>query len=338
MTETSSSRLATGSVRDVRAMYEAFPYPSPTVGGSLIEDVANSLYTLFGEDSLEGKWILDAGCGTGHRLLAVARRYPEARFVGLDMTGASIETARALARKHGLDNVQFQQGDLVEFRSTQPFDVIMSSGVIHHLENPRRGMESLAANLAENGMLVVWLYHSLGEHQRLLDREIVLTLWEREAGFDTGLQIMHALGLGLETMRYGSSASQASPDISQESIDVDAYLHPIVNAYRFDEAIGMLRSCPQISWAAINNINALQRSYLVDLGEVEQGDLGCFCLKIESLFEADVLRERFRQLSTADKLRVLELKLKPTGFTLVGGRHKSCESLNRRLQLSAIQI
>src|SRR5688572_11564042 len=98
------SRNLEGSTEDVRTMYDAYPYPSPIAGLTLIEDIANSFYSLFGNSSLRGKQILDAGCGTGHRLLATARRYPEAHFVGIDMTAASIDVAKALAERHHLKN------------------------------------------------------------------------------------------------------------------------------------------------------------------------------------------------------------------------------------------
>lgn len=329
---------ASGRVSDVRGMYEAFPYPSPTVGGSLIEDVANSFYSLFGDVSLRGKRILDAGCGTGHRLLALARRYPDAHFVGLDMTAASLDVAKALARKHNLENVEFQRGDIVEFRSDVPFDIIASIGVIHHLESPCQGLRALASLLANRGVLVVWLYHALGEHQRLIDRELLLTMWNRADGFERGLQLMTELGMGLETTRYGSSAAQVESEVSQKSIDVDAYLHPIVNAYRFDQAIAMLRDCAQLSWTAINNVNLLNASKLIDLGEVAQGDLSYFCQTVDSLFTSPVLRQQFRQLSPNDKLRVLEIRLAPTGFTIVGGRGESYDQLETRLRSNVVSL
>jgi SAM-dependent methyltransferase len=303
-------------------MYQAYPYPSPTVGDSLIEDVANGIYSLIGDHDLEGKVILDAGCGTGHRLVAIARRYPRARFVGVDMTCASLDVARALAGKHRLRNIEFHEADLVEFAPPDRFDVIVSAGVIHHLENPARGLIGLASLLAKDGLMAVWLYHSLGEHQRLLDRETVLTLWDRKSGLDQGLLLMTELGLRLEAKRYGSSAAQASSEISQESIDVDAYLHPIVNAYRFGQALAMLREAG-LDWGAINSINLLDRSRLIDLASCEHGDMRDFCQTAEELFDSDVLRRRVRELTPAEKLRVIEIELKPTGFTVVGGRGDS---------------
>ena len=329
---------AQGTVGDVRTMYEAYPYPSPTVGDTLIADVANSLYTVFGEDGLSGKRILDAGCGTGQRLLAVARRYPKAQFVGLDMTAASIAVAEALSQRHGIRNVEFCTSDLLDFSPGCAFDVILSIGVVHHLENPSRGIQFLTSLLSESGVLILWLYHALGEHQRLLDRETLLTLWNRAEGFDAGLQILREMGLKLQTKRYGSSAAQSKSEVSQVSIDVDAYLHPIVNAYRFEEIISLLRDCTQLDWAAINNINLHDLSKLIDLNEVETGDMRYLCQTTEDLFAAESLRQRFRSLEPLQKLLVLENRLKPTGFTVLGGRGDSYQHLPPRARSNVIPL
>jgi SAM-dependent methyltransferase len=319
-------------------MYEAYPYPSPTVGGTLIQDVANSLYTIFGEDELSGRRILDAGCGTGQRLLAVAQRYPKAHFVGLDMTAASIAVAEALSHRHGIRNVEFYRSELLDFSPGFTFDVILSIGVVHHLENPIRGIQFLTSLLSESGVLILWLYHALGEHQRLLDRETLLTLWNHTEGFDTGLQVLQDMGLKLEVKRYGSSAAQSKGEVSQVSIDVDAYLHPIVNAYRFEEITGLLRDRTQLDWAAINNINLLDSSKLIDLDEVETGDMRYFCQTTEDLFAAESLRQRFRALEPLKKLRILENRLKPTGFTVLGGRGDSHRHLAARARSNAIPL
>ena len=327
-----------GKVGDVRKMYEAYPYPSPTVGDTLIPDVANSLYTIFGENGLSGQRILDAGCGTGQRLLAVARRYPKAQFVGLDMTAASIAVAEALGQRHGIRNVEFCTSELLDFSPGYAFDVILSIGVVHHLEDPSRGIEFLTSLLGDNGLLILWLYHSLGEHQRLLDRETLLTLWNRTEGFDAGLQVLQDMGLKLEIKQYGSSAAQSKSEVSQVSIDVDAYLHPIVNAYRFEEIINLLRDCAKLDWTAVNNINLLDSSKLIDLNEVETGDMRYLCQTTEDLFAAEALRHRFRALDPLKKLRVLENRLKPTGFTVLGGRGDSHQHLSARVRSNVIPL
>ena len=76
--------------------------------------------------------------------------------------------------------------------------------------------------------------HSIGEFKRLNARELLRTLWTDEDDHATGIALMRDLSLSLDKHRYGSSAAQYNVD--RESIEVDAFMHPIVAAYRFDEA------------------------------------------------------------------------------------------------------
>lgn len=323
---------------DVKAMYEVYPYPSPMVGDSVIEDVASGLYSLYGSSALEGWRVLDAGCGTGHRLVGVARRYPQAQFIGLDMTAASLLVAEQLARKHGVRNVRFEQGDLLNLRLRGEFDLIISTGVIVCLERPQQGLQNLASLLAPGGLLMVWLYHAIGEHERMLGRELLHLLWNAASGLDSGVQTMRDLGLSLKTEQYGPSAAQRLDEVSRLNIDVDAYIHPIVNVYRCDEAIDMFRHCRDLGWAAINSMNSVGASKLVDLMEAERSELRHFCQTVDQLFDKPALRRQFRGLGKLQQLRVLELMLKPTGFTIIGGRARSHSTLGPRVTGNAVEF
>src|SRR5690606_22361330 len=65
------------------------------------------------EDRLRaGIDVMDAGCGRGAALLAMAGRYPASRFVGYDLGADAIEFATARARAEGLANVRFETRDL----------------------------------------------------------------------------------------------------------------------------------------------------------------------------------------------------------------------------------
>ena len=84
------------AVDSVRRLYEKHPYPGTSVGASLIEDMVGALWFLFPRQDLADWKILDAGCGSGHRLIAAAKAYPRAQFTGLDMSNPSLEVARQL--------------------------------------------------------------------------------------------------------------------------------------------------------------------------------------------------------------------------------------------------
>jgi len=321
----------------VKRMYEEYPYPSPLAGSSLIKDLANVVRFTFPDDDLAGWRILDAGCGTGHRLLALAQAHPGARLTGVDLSAASLGVARRMAREHGIDNVDFRQANLLDLRLPGHYDLIVSTGVVHHLSDPQLGLQNLTRHLADDGLLLVWLYHSLGEFTRLLDRELALLLWGGDrADLRAGIDVMRDLRLSLSAARYGTQTSMlAREEISQQSIDVDAYLHPIVNAYRFQEVAEMFGRAG-LSWAAVNSVNRDGKSHLIDLERVS-GDRD-FCLDDGELFAAGPLRERYASLDKGEKLKAIELAVRPTGFSLIGGRGGALGKCDGRVRGNAVSL
>jgi SAM-dependent methyltransferase len=73
--------------------------------------------------------ILEIGCCSGHNLLPLALRWPESRFVGIDLAERSINEARERAAQVGIRNVVFHAGDLRDFEPADgPFDFIIAHG------------------------------------------------------------------------------------------------------------------------------------------------------------------------------------------------------------------
>src|ERR1700751_4004500 len=78
--------------------------------------------------------VLDIGCGTGQMSLYLARA--GRRVIAADLTHASLELGATAARRFALDRVQFVETDL-QRPGLKPhsFDVVYSSGVIHHTQD-----------------------------------------------------------------------------------------------------------------------------------------------------------------------------------------------------------
>ncbi|WP_420130059.1 class I SAM-dependent methyltransferase [Longimicrobium sp.] len=325
------------STQDVITMYSRYPYPSPVVGGGLAYDIANLFSLLCPGDALEGRSVLDAGCGTAQRAVGFAQRYPGARVQGIDAVDASLHVARELASRHGVRNASFSHGDIMQLEMGETFDFIISTGVVHHLEDPRRGLHNLCRHLSPDGVICIWLYHPFGELDRLLGRELLLTLWgDDRADLALGQRLMEQLDLRLGAGRYGQgvNAAQAESRRGRLSADADAYMHPIVHAYRFGEAMSMFRESG-MAWVAVNGLNTVDDMKLMDLGGVEEEGRD-FCLRTEDLFPAGELRGRFETLPRMERLRIAELMTRPTGFTLVAGRGDSLGRLSPRVAGNAV--
>lgn len=99
---------------------------------------------------------LDLACGNGHTLTLLADAYPQAEFVGIDINPAHIEKAKMIAKRAGLSNVTFIQGDVVDVKSDayQPFDICAVSGVFSWLDEERqKSLLSFAHDIVKKGGL-----------------------------------------------------------------------------------------------------------------------------------------------------------------------------------------
>ena len=81
----------------------------------------------------EGEIVVDLGSGAGlDALLATQQVGPTGRVIGIDMTDAMIEKARANAALIGATNVEFRKGYLEEIPvEDASVDVVISNGVIN---------------------------------------------------------------------------------------------------------------------------------------------------------------------------------------------------------------
>jgi ubiquinone/menaquinone biosynthesis C-methylase UbiE len=104
----------------------------------------------------QDKSVLDAGCGGGR--YSVAWRLLGARpVVGFDISTTGITDARHRIAEVGIDDVHFEQGNVLELPfDDNTFDVVFSNGVLHHTTNWQQGVNEVVRVLRPNGF--GWLY------------------------------------------------------------------------------------------------------------------------------------------------------------------------------------
>lgn len=110
--------------------------------------------TGFKLSDLEGKRILDAGCGGGRYCKVVAEA--GAHVCGADHSSA-VEKASSLCSH--LENVRLVQGDLKKLPfPEESFDLAFSIGVMHHDSDTRAVFDAVARMVRPGGRMAVWLY------------------------------------------------------------------------------------------------------------------------------------------------------------------------------------
>ena len=125
-------------------------------------------YYLLGRDRLidgldvpVGGTVLELGCGTGRNIILAARRYPDARFFGLDISAEMLETAStAIAREGLLDRVTLAQGDATAFDARAlfgrvGFDRVFVSYSLSMIPGWEKTVSAALAALSPSGSLHV---------------------------------------------------------------------------------------------------------------------------------------------------------------------------------------
>ena len=100
------------------------------------------------------KRVLDLACGTGILTLAIARRYPHCRIVGVELRDEYLEIARKKVQKLGIRNVELVLSRAEDYRSSEPFDCVCSSYLAKYADLQRltRNTQDM---LVEGGLLLM---------------------------------------------------------------------------------------------------------------------------------------------------------------------------------------
>ena len=132
--------------------------------------------------------VLDFGCGTGQMSLYLARG--ERRVIGADLTRASLQLGAAAAQRFGLDSrVRFVETDLQRpALRKHAFDVVYSSGVLHHTPDPRASFARLAPLARPGGTIILGLYNAVARIPLRLRRAVARASRYRFIPFDPVLR------------------------------------------------------------------------------------------------------------------------------------------------------
>ena len=106
--------------------------------------------------------ILVAGCGTW-QAARFAIGHPAARVTGIDVSPTSLEHTELLKQKHNLTNLETQPLAVENAgEMDQRFDLIVCTGVLHHLVDPDAGLRALRSVLKPDGAMYLMVYAPYG--------------------------------------------------------------------------------------------------------------------------------------------------------------------------------
>lgn len=173
--------------------------------------------------------ILVAGCGTVQASV-LAYSNPQASVVGVDLSDVSLGHQRFLREKFGLTNLELFQGDILDIgRIGGQFDLIVSTGVLHHLADPDAGLKALASVLAPDGAMLVMVYGAVGRIGVYLLQDAFRRIGLQQTPEDIALirTVLDATHRHHPVQAYRVK----SDDLAYDSGIVDTFLHPQDRAY-----------------------------------------------------------------------------------------------------------
>jgi len=102
---------------------------------------------------IEGRSVLDVGCGPGHYSITLAQR-GAGRVVGLDFADGMIQ----LAAKHASDagvgaRCKFQSGDFLAYQSPEKFDYVIVMGFMDYMADPRKIIDKVLSLTSSKAFL-----------------------------------------------------------------------------------------------------------------------------------------------------------------------------------------
>ena len=227
----------------VSAFYDRFPFPGdplqdgPPPGYNWRWCHRSVLAATHGliPAGLDQPRILDAGCGTGVSTDYLCHLNPGADVLGVDISEGALAVARERCARSGaaqqVSSLRQEQRSLLDLQGEGPFDYINSVGVLHHLDQPEAGLRALAARLAPQGLLHLFLYADAGRWE-IHRTQKALTLLQVGTGAD-GLRLGRDL---FETLPESNRLARHhrerwAVDCAPDANFADMYLHPQETSY-----------------------------------------------------------------------------------------------------------
>ncbi len=228
----------------VARQYTDYAYPEPFE--DLDERLARGQFDacdprLFGpmlwpEGRPEGPLrILSAGCGTVQAAV-LAHSNRDASVVGVDLSDASLGHQRYLREKFDLQNLELFQGDIVDVAEIgREFDLIVCSGVLHHLRDPDAGLRALRSVLAPQGAMFVMVYAPIGRTGVYLMQDAFRTIGLRQTPED--IELVRAVLKATPSSHPVAAFAAWADDVHYDAGIVDIFLHPQDRSYSVEEVL-----------------------------------------------------------------------------------------------------
>jgi SAM-dependent methyltransferase len=240
------ARKSDVSADPVSEFYTRLPYPPPVDNLDRIRDAWHAenpnraeYHMIWPDKEYRSDLdILVAGCGTW-QAAKYALCHPDARVVGIDVSPTSLEHTETLKRKYNLTNLVTRRLSIENVsKLDQRFDLIVCTGVLHHLVDPDAGLRALRSILRSEGAMYLMVYAPYGRTGVYMLQEYC-----RRLGVGTSKDEIHDLTAALKLLPDHHpllATLRGSRDSLNAEALIDALLHPRDRAYSVPELLDFI--------------------------------------------------------------------------------------------------
>ena len=295
--------------KSIFEMYQEYPFPDINYKMDyslpLIRFLSNNA-KKGKKNLLEESYILEAGCGTGNTIIKLAETCPTGNFTGVDMTINSLKIAKKNADLKNLKNLHFEEQNILNMNLGKKFNIIFCIGVLHHLSDMEKGMQSLINHLSDDGYLIMWLYGKDGRFKLNLNQRMLSLLFQSEPSLKKKVtltkKILESASNKYLECHFNVPESKIEDKwkegveflLKNENWIVDQFLH-------YNEKVVDMRDI-------LNLLKTVNLEIVEWLGTP---------IDINQFIPDDSINTLFKNLSTGDRLFVLDDLLKPKYYFLV---------------------
>jgi len=238
------------NILDLTEQYNNYIYPKPTENLSdewikknrfQICDPNYCWHRLWPEKPYSTKRldILIAGCGSDQAAI-LAKCNPNHSFVGIELSENSLKHEKKLIRENKIENLKLYHDDFRSVKFKNKFDYIISSGVIHHLDDPGTGLKYFNQNLKDEGVIYIMVYgdkksYATNQVKQLFKK---LNLKQNQESINFVMSTIKKLN-NLHPAKVFAE-TEIKQDLNHPSGVVDFFLHKKENFFSIKELVKLL--------------------------------------------------------------------------------------------------
>lgn len=273
----------------VKQLYSTHPYPKVSADDKIINkpidryrySVADPYYLTHKRLPSKPLRILDAGCGTGKKTLALAIANPSSEVVGIDFSGQAIALAKDRQQQAGLRQVTFVAMPIERAADLGGvFDYIHCDDTLYLMDNPTARLRALGSLLASDGVLRVTLHNLYGRLNYLRAQTAAQHLGLFELESHEGIAWLRSFFGALQSGVFLREQTWDAQKAEEDEYVLQNHLLVGDKAFTLDEALSMVRAAglafvemgDHLAWTPTSLLDSAHPFYEPALDKVQSLD------------------------------------------------------------------